>query len=92
MFMLHMPLTFKPGDSADCRINKKPARVTWLDKDRLRIEPDDVRIIAFTVEQDGLLKVTCGDADETMDDVKRYYLLEYDDDGNFLVTNRRNAA
>jgi hypothetical protein len=31
MFMMTMPKTFKIGDTADCRINRKPARLTWQD-------------------------------------------------------------
>jgi hypothetical protein len=42
-----MPTTFKVGDTAECRINREPARVTWRDKDTLVIEPDDAQRIVF---------------------------------------------
>jgi hypothetical protein len=29
MFMMTMPKTFKIGDTADCKINKHPARLTY---------------------------------------------------------------
>jgi hypothetical protein len=35
-----MPKTFKIGDTADCQINKAPARLTWRDAKTLVIEPD----------------------------------------------------
>jgi hypothetical protein len=45
MFMIHMPKSFKVGDTADCRINKIPQRLTWRDEDTIVIEPDDARTI-----------------------------------------------
>src|SRR3954465_714668 len=41
MFMIHMPLSFKVGDTAECRINMKPRRLTWRDNKHLVIEADD---------------------------------------------------
>ena len=45
MFFISFPTSFNVGDTADCRINKEPARVTWRDADHLVIEPDDARAI-----------------------------------------------
>jgi hypothetical protein len=42
MFVMMMPTTFKVGDTADCKINTEPARLTWRDEGTLVIEPDDV--------------------------------------------------
>jgi hypothetical protein len=61
MFMLNMPVDFKVGETRDCRINGKPARVTWRDQHTLVIEPDDARQI-FSAETDGKLRCfMCGD-------------------------------
>jgi hypothetical protein len=43
VFMMTMPKTFKVGDTADCRINKQPAHITWRDPNTLVIEPGDNR-------------------------------------------------
>jgi hypothetical protein len=40
-----MPKGFAVGQTHDCYINGKPARVTWRDKQTLVIEPDDPRLI-----------------------------------------------
>lgn len=62
MFMIHMPEDFKVGDTAACRINGEPQRVTWRDQNTLVIEPDDARQI-FHTETDGELRCfMCGDA------------------------------
>ena len=62
MFMIYMPTNFRVGDSAACRINRKPQRVTWRDQNTLVIEPDDARQI-FHTETDGKLRCfMCGDA------------------------------
>jgi hypothetical protein len=29
MFFISLPHTIKIGDTVDCRINRKPAKVTW---------------------------------------------------------------
>lgn len=64
-FLISMPKTFKVGDTADCRINKKPARVTWRDKHTLVIEPDDARRIVDLRSSGDLLYFACTDADGT---------------------------
>jgi hypothetical protein len=62
MFMLSMPLDFKVGETADCKINNEPKRVTWRDEHTLVIEPDDTRQI-FHIATDGeLRRFMCGDA------------------------------
>jgi hypothetical protein len=64
-FIIHMPNTFKVGDTVDCRINQKPERVTWRDKNTLVIEPNDARRIVH-IQQDGeLAAFCCTDADGT---------------------------
>jgi hypothetical protein len=62
MFIIHMPLDFKVGDTRDCRINREPARVTWRDQHTLVIEPDDARQIFSAEANDGLHCFMCGDA------------------------------
>jgi hypothetical protein len=61
MFIFNMPVSFKVGDSADCRINGELKQVTWRDDKTLVIEPDDPRAI-ITVNNDGELNCFfCGD-------------------------------
>ena len=56
-------MTFKVGDTEDCRINREPARLTWRDQDTLVIELGDarkmedgnlIRFIAADEDRDGL--------------------------------------
>jgi hypothetical protein len=68
VFFISFPKGFKIGDTAGCRINREPARVTWRDAGHLIIEPDDARAI-LAVERGGeLISFTCGDAGATLDD------------------------
>jgi hypothetical protein len=61
MFMMQTPKDFKIGDTKKCRINFKPARITWKDANTLVIEPGDERAILHT-QIDGELRVfMCGD-------------------------------
>ena len=60
MFCICMPSSFKIGDTADCRINKQPALLTWRDAHHLVIEPDDVREILL-VRSAGTLQFHCAD-------------------------------
>jgi hypothetical protein len=62
MFMIHMPTTFKVGDTDDCRINGESKRLTWRDKDTLVIEPDDARQILLSALDGELRCFMCGDA------------------------------
>lgn len=65
MFVISMPNTFKIGDTADCNINRKPARLTWRDQNTLVIEPGDARKIVRVVPVGDLISFTCADADGT---------------------------
>jgi hypothetical protein len=63
MFMINMPKSFKVGETADCRIDGEPARVTWRRPNELVIEPDDVRrIFHADVGDNNLRCFMCGDA------------------------------
>ena len=64
-FVISMPSTFKVGDTAECRINREPALVTWRDKDTLVIAPDDARRIVFMRRDRDLIDFACTDADGT---------------------------
>jgi hypothetical protein len=55
MFFISKPETFTVGDTADCRINGKPERVTWKDKGTLIIEPGDARRIVEVRQTVGTL-------------------------------------
>jgi hypothetical protein len=61
MFMIHMPKSFKVGDTADCRINKIPQRLTWRDEDTIVIEPDDARTIVTRMTEGELTCFICTD-------------------------------
>jgi len=65
MFVMHMAENFKIGDSADCRINGEPTRLTWCDKNTLVIGENDARTIVTTHIENGLRCFICGDADDT---------------------------
>ena len=64
-FLISMPKTFKVGDTAPCRINQKPAQITWRDKDTLVIEPGDARRIVHYQQSGDLQDFACADADGT---------------------------
>jgi hypothetical protein len=80
MFFISMPKTFGIGDTADCRINKEPARLTWRDSKTLVIEPNDARVIITTSYEDDLIHFTCGDAGDAGGKATAM------DDGSYLVT------
>jgi hypothetical protein len=61
MFVMHMPESFKIGDSADCNISGEPARLTWRDKDTLVIGNDDARTILSSHVENGLRCFFCSD-------------------------------
>jgi hypothetical protein len=65
MFVISMPRNFKVGDTVDCRINRKPGRVTWRDVGHLVIEPDDARPIVGVSKEGGFISFACGDAGTT---------------------------
>jgi hypothetical protein len=62
MFTTCMPVTFKVGDTADCKINGWPQRLTWRDAKTLVIEPDDARTILDQWTDGELVHFTCGNA------------------------------
>lgn len=68
MFFLSMPNDFKVGQSAECRINGRPARVTWQNQKTLVIEPDDARSILSVTKDGDLLHFTCGDSGKGITD------------------------
>jgi len=80
MFIVHMPLDFKVGDSADVRINKKPTRLTWCDEHTLVIDDNDARRIVTMQIQGDLRCFICGDADG-----EQYSLEEAPDGGGFVI-------
>jgi hypothetical protein len=63
--VFYFDATFKVGDTADFRINRKPARVTWRDLNTLVIEPGDARRIVAIDRGDDLISFACTDADGT---------------------------
>lgn len=68
MFFISLPKTFNIGDTADCRINHEPARVTWRDPGHLVIEPDDARLIIAVDKSSDLIHFACGDANTGRED------------------------
>jgi hypothetical protein len=67
MFMIHMPRSFKVGDTAPVKINGEPKQVTWRDAGTLVIEPDDARRIKVNGLSGGDLQVfICADGDMTI--------------------------
>jgi hypothetical protein len=83
MFMIHMPKTFKVGETRDCRINGEPKQVSWRDEDTLVIEPDDARTIVTRVTEGDLTCFMCGDAGESAGD------YGVDDAADGFVVSRR---
>jgi hypothetical protein len=79
MFIMHMPESFKVGDTAACRINGEPAQLTWLSPDTLIIGAADFRQIVKTHVENGLRCFICGDADDSQ------YGVEEFPDGGFIV-------
>jgi hypothetical protein len=64
-FFITMPADFRIGETCSCRINRKPAQLTWRDKDHLVIEPGDIRRIVYIERSGGLISFACTDADGT---------------------------
>jgi hypothetical protein len=65
MFVMHMPESFKIGDTTDCVINGETAQLTWLGPDIMVIGEDDARYIIKTHLENGLRVFFCGDADNS---------------------------
>jgi hypothetical protein len=64
MFSIHMPLTFKIGDTVSIRINAERRKITWRDQNHLVIEPDDVRKIQKMHATSDLRLFLCDDAED----------------------------
>jgi hypothetical protein len=47
MLILHLPKTFKIGDTIDYRTPNETVQITWRDAKTIVIEPDDARIVLF---------------------------------------------
>jgi hypothetical protein len=79
------------GDTADCRINKVPARLTWRDAKTLVIEPNDARIIITTYYEGDLVHFMCGDAGGGGGEV---ITLDGDDgvDGYIVTSRKRDGS
>jgi len=90
MFFISMPRDFKVGETADCRINKKPARVTWRDVGHLVIEPGDVRVIMAVDKEGELIQFVCGDAGTTARDDEVDASEELG--GGFIVSGPRRQS
>jgi hypothetical protein len=67
MFVIHLASSVRIGGTVDCRINRKPARVTWRDAETLVIEPEDARHIVQVLEHPEFLSFVCADADGSTD-------------------------
>lgn len=67
MFIMQMPKSFRPGDTADVKVNYEPKRLHWTnDGSKLIIlapdaEPDE-RQICLKLEGDDLATFYCEDA------------------------------
>jgi hypothetical protein len=65
MFIMHMPESFKVGDTATCVVDGEATQLTWRGPDTLVIGAADTRpILAMHVEP-GLRTFVCGDADNS---------------------------
>jgi hypothetical protein len=65
MFVMHMPTSFKIGDTAACRINSKPAQLTWRDQHTLVIGDNNARRIVKTSVEYDMRVFFCDDGDGT---------------------------
>jgi hypothetical protein len=52
-----VPATIQIGQTVDARVGGKPARVTMLAGNFLRIEPDSVCAVMFVGIRDGLMNI-----------------------------------
>ena len=86
MFVIHMPKSFRVGDTKDCRINGEPKQVTWRDEDTLVIDPDDARAIVSRFTEGDSTCFMCGDPGESAGD----YGLDEAADG-FIVSRRSRS-
>jgi hypothetical protein len=66
MFMITLPQTTKIGDTVDVKINAKPERLTYRDKDTLSYDGNNYKIVKKNRVGD-LIRYVCADADGTAD-------------------------
>jgi hypothetical protein len=88
MFIMHMPKSFKVGDTEACRINGEPAQLTWRSADTLVIGDNDARLIVQTHVEDGLRCFICGDADDSqygVEDGEGFIVVEVVPGEGFVV-------
>jgi len=86
MFIIHMPVGFKVGDTAACKINREPAQLPWRSPDILVIGATDARRIVKTFIDGELRCFVCGDADGSDYDVEEV------PGAGFLVFKPKGAA
>jgi hypothetical protein len=74
MLFLSMPLTFKVGDTAECKINGEPTQVSWPERATLVIDPHvlthgkpDTREILDITVRGNLRSFTCADEEGDSD-------------------------
>jgi hypothetical protein len=93
MFILHMPESFKVGDTEACRINGEPAQLTWRSPDTLVIGATDARHILKTHVEDGLRCFICADAEFICGDINdsQYGVEEVPGEG-FIVFAKPNGG
>jgi hypothetical protein len=84
MFVLSMPKNFSVGQTAACRINNEPARVTWRDADTLVIEPGDARAIVAVNQEGDLRTFWCGDSGKTVAD----HEVDTPPGGGFVISEK----
>ena len=63
--VMHMPESFKVGDTALCRMNGVAELLTWRDQDTLVIGRFDARHIVKTHIENGVRCFICGDANNS---------------------------
>jgi hypothetical protein len=97
MFILTLPKTVKVGDTAECHINMKSAKVFFRDDNHLVIIPGDVREIVSREVAGDLVTYFCSDADGSKPNVIRATPpaeSELDDDGSryWIAINGASCA
>ena len=86
MFIIHMPESFKVGDTAACKINRERSQLTWRSLDTLVIGAADARHIVKTHVEDGMRVFVCGDADDS-----EYSVEEIPGEG-FIIFKQGDAS
>ena len=86
MFIMHMPESFKVGDTTACEINGESTQLTWRTPDTLVIDATDARHIVKTHIVKSLRCFICGDADDD-----QYSVEEIPGEG-FIVYQSKGGA